>query len=290
MPERSIVFISCGQVAEEEKQLGKDICRLVREATPFEPYFAENQSGLEAVTRNILGNLDKSVGLVAVMHPRGRVTSHTGNQHVRASVWVEQEIAIAAYMTQILGRRLNVAAYEHATIRREGIREQLILNPKSFQSSTEVLADLANLLPKWSETMPSQGVEIRIDFKPHRITQKLHEYQLYVNLLNQGSNVVENYHLDLSFPAKFLDTGMSFANEVAGRRTQTERVFRATSQNLGSLFPGDPIRVLTLDYFVDDRLFWQANGDFREKVKATLYIPGEQTREVAIGIQKLQKF
>lgn len=47
---------------------------LVRELTPYEPYFAENQSSLQGLTQNVLGALSRSVGLIAIMHPRGTVT------------------------------------------------------------------------------------------------------------------------------------------------------------------------------------------------------------------------
>jgi hypothetical protein len=111
-----LVFISCGQVTEAEKKLGDDVCRLVRELTPFEPYFAQSQHSLEGLTKNILEGLARSVGLIAIMHPRGRVASPSGNEHIRASVWIEQEIAIAAFITQALKRQIQIATcipHEH---------------------------------------------------------------------------------------------------------------------------------------------------------------------------------
>jgi len=146
-----MIFVSCGQVTLEEKQLGGDVCALVRELTPHEPYFAENQSTLEALTRNILSSLDSAVGLIAIMHPRGTVIFADGTEHVRASVWIEQEIAMAAFITQILGRPLKIAPYIHADIRREGMREQLQLNAVSFKESSEVLGHLRTLLPAWND-------------------------------------------------------------------------------------------------------------------------------------------
>jgi hypothetical protein len=54
---RRIVFISCGQYVEEERQLGKALADLVEAKTPFRGYFAENQMSFEAVTQNILAAL-----------------------------------------------------------------------------------------------------------------------------------------------------------------------------------------------------------------------------------------
>ena len=69
-----LIFASCGYVTVQEKKLGDDVCALVRELIPHDPYFAERQSSLEGLTKNILGSLDRAIGLVAIMHPRGTVT------------------------------------------------------------------------------------------------------------------------------------------------------------------------------------------------------------------------
>lgn len=153
-----LVFVSCGQMTEEEKVLGNQVCALVRELTPHQPYFAENQSSLEALTTNILASLDEAVGLIAIMHPRGVVTFPDQHQQARASVWIEQEIAIAAYLTQILKRPLKIAPYIHRDIRREGMRDQLLLNAVSFVTDSEVLDHLRAFLPSWKDLPASLKV------------------------------------------------------------------------------------------------------------------------------------
>lgn len=135
-----IVFISCGQYTNAEKTLGKALAQAVTDLTPFEGYFAENQSDLNGLSRNILDALRGCAGFVAVMHNRGRVETPAGN-HVRASVWIEQEIAIAAFLRQSQDRRIEVAVYAQKGIKREGLREQLHLNPIEFDSEDEVLSD-----------------------------------------------------------------------------------------------------------------------------------------------------
>src|SRR2546422_3834805 len=69
-----LIFVSCGYLTVQEKKLGDDVCALVRELIPHDPYFAERQSSLEGLTKNILGSLDRAIGLVAIMHPRGTAT------------------------------------------------------------------------------------------------------------------------------------------------------------------------------------------------------------------------
>jgi hypothetical protein len=162
---KGLVFISCGQVTVTEKQLGKDVCALVERLTPYIGYFAENQGSLEAMTKYILANLDKAIGLIAIMHPRGTVTytDETGehHQHVRASVWIEQEIAIAAYITQLLGREINLLCYAHRDIvMREGVRAYLPLNPIPFTDDAEIINDLTGRLPSWKATPRPDNVPV----------------------------------------------------------------------------------------------------------------------------------
>ena len=39
MPEKPVVFISCGQSTAEELALGNEVARFLREETLYEPYF-----------------------------------------------------------------------------------------------------------------------------------------------------------------------------------------------------------------------------------------------------------
>lgn len=136
-----IVFVSCGQYTDEEKALGRTLVDLINEKlSPCKGYFADNQSSLDGLSRNILGALNRCVGLVAVMHNRGTVTTLSGS-HIRASVWIEQELAIAAFITQVLGRRIEVIAYIEKGVLREGVRDQLHLNPIDFDAPNFVIDD-----------------------------------------------------------------------------------------------------------------------------------------------------
>jgi hypothetical protein len=175
-----LIFVSCGQVTAEEKTLGKQVCSLVKDLTPHKPYFAENQNSLEGFTQNILGSLDDAVGLIAIMHPRGIVTFPDKRQEIRASVWIEQEIAIAAYITQILKRPLKIAPYVHHSIRREGMRDQLLLNAVPFVNDSEVLDHLRGILPSWKRLPASLKIlsppRVRVALKRGQVSNFLIEY------------------------------------------------------------------------------------------------------------------
>ena len=141
-----IIFISCGQCTPQEIKLGEDLEAAVNGLPECKGYFAQNQGSLEAVSRHILGALDRAVAFVAVLHPRGEVLapeteSSPRVSHVRGSVWVEQEIAIAAFLAQVHHRDIPALVYAHETIKREGLREQLKLEPLTFKEEQEVLED-----------------------------------------------------------------------------------------------------------------------------------------------------
>jgi hypothetical protein len=137
---KPLVFISCGQYTDQEKALGKAIAAVVEEMTPCEGYFAEDQNSLQGLSQHIFGALNRAVGFIAVMHHRGRVETPSG-AHIRGSVWVEQEIAIAAFLAQAQGRDLPVLVYVQKGIAREGVRQQLRLRPVEFETEAEVLAN-----------------------------------------------------------------------------------------------------------------------------------------------------
>jgi hypothetical protein len=243
MPET--IFISCGQFAATEKALGKQICTIVRDAG-YEPYFAENQSSLKGLHENILSKLNECAGFIAIMHPRGVVSFSGGGSHTRGSVWIEQEIAIAAFLAKHSGRDIGVAAFIHEDIKREGIRDLLHLNPISFRSDAEVLEQLPGILRNWT-LVGSLDVELKLSYEKVKITGERHDYMFVVSVTNSGTTRVEEYQVDLLFPDAFLDQAIQYGAEVHDRRTPTHRMFRTSEKEHrgAAIFPDDTKRVLT---------------------------------------------
>ena len=137
---KPLVFISCGQYSPNEISLGKKLPAAVSEFTSYEAYFAENQNSLLGLSNHIFKALDQCAYLVAVMHYRGKVET-LNSTHTRASIWIEQEIAIAAFLTAVRNKEIPVLLYIQKGIKREGVREQLKLNPIEFTFDDEVLQD-----------------------------------------------------------------------------------------------------------------------------------------------------
>ena len=141
----SIIFISCGQSPGVEKELGKQIASLVR-ALGFQAFFAEEVQDLDGLDASILRALHDCAAFITVLHPRGDITTPDGKKVTRASVWIEQEIAIAAYIQRVEKRKLHVIAFKHKDVSLEGLRSLLHLNPISFTTETEIILKLPERL------------------------------------------------------------------------------------------------------------------------------------------------
>jgi len=286
---KEIVFISCGQQTEREKELGEQIQALVRELTPFEPYYAEYQSSLEGLTKNIFAALHSCVGFVAVMHGRGRVDPP--GSLIRASVWVEQEIAIAAFIRAILSKNIEVAAFAEQGIALEGVRKQLLLNPKEFTSNEDIIEHLRLILPTWKPTKDRSSLDLRLIYEKKYIAQDRHNYQLVVLLTNRGNQAADDWHIDVEFPTVLLEHPEQDRHFVGTGSDGTYTLFRVKQFDHGiQLLPGDTLRAITIDYFVDNDIYMQRHNLFQKTVRATLYSKGTEPEVLEKSVSELQVF
>lgn len=158
--EKPVIFISCGQSNDQERKLGQRVRELVEATGVFQGYFAENQSSAQSVTKNIFVQLHNSFGLVCIMHERGNVSSPSGTTSTRGSVWIEQEIAIVAFLTEVLNYDIQTRVYLKKGINREGVRDKILINPKDFETDDEVLIDLQTVVQGWAQEQ-SRTIGIR---------------------------------------------------------------------------------------------------------------------------------
>src|ERR1700730_3696945 len=107
------IFISCGQYLPSEKKFGKAIAKLVKDETRVDTFFAEEVQDLHGLHTNILMALKECAGFITVLHPRGDIHRPDGSKITRASVWIEQEIAIATYIQSVEKRPLPIIAFAH---------------------------------------------------------------------------------------------------------------------------------------------------------------------------------
>lgn len=301
--ERPLIFISCGQWTEAEKRLGQDIDAWITSATRFCGYFAQNQTELKGVTSEVLGALERAVGFVGIMHHRGLIMRQGGNVGQRASVWIEQEVAIAAFIREVLQRPMGLLLYAQRGLALEGLREKLIANPIEFDTEQEVLDDLRSRFPQWSAALSviGKGQSIGLELKHRRQPspagvdpQRHHDYRLEVWATNRGTTEWKEYRVEVEFPSRYLSDTTIFGPEVKDRRTPTHRFFRHTQASWTGhiIYPGDSKLMMSLDYFMTDRLFMENLGPARgaDELATVSMIANGETTKVEKPFSELNNF
>jgi len=143
----------------------------------FRAYLARNQNSAAGVTDHILKALHESSALICVMHHRGEVSGRDGKRSFRASVWIEQEIAIAAFMEQVLNRRIPVRLYCEKGIAVEGIRRQIMVHAISFDNTQGILDDLREWLPKLNDIPADEQTPFPLEEEHRLLEEGIREYQ-----------------------------------------------------------------------------------------------------------------
>jgi hypothetical protein len=226
-----VIFLSCGQYRDEEKALGKQVKEVLEASGCVDVYFAEYQSTFEAFTKNILGALNRCIGFIGIMHHRGKVDTPKGSV-TRASVWIEQEIAIAAFIEQILNRKIDVQLYVQEGIAREGMRDKLLLNAQSFRENSEILDHLARNIVRWKRI--AKGITLpdptqQADYK-RRFDQTKSSFYVRLPRPEDGQETRSGtYFLMSLIPASF----PSFDIDLAVRNTFIEDIYETFPRHKG---------------------------------------------------------
>ena len=289
MPEKPVVFISCGQCSPDEIALGKEVERFIREETPYEPYFAEQQNTLDGLVTNILSALRRAAAFIGIMHHRGTISTPGGDTITRGSVWVEQELAICAFAQYVLDRQLAVALYLQRGISREGIRSQLRLKPVEFDSVRDVLADLPRQVAEWKLLAVSTAPLIaRWEWKLQPgYTGERHDYRFSVQLYNNGNALIDQWKVEMWFPSSFI--------EHADRSQPFVYNSDADTNYLGDakrIWPGSRLPVFTVAYVVTDGNWpgWLEVPREGPKVRIRVSTANAQPWEEEISMTDVQEF
>lgn len=220
---------------------------MVRTQTDLEPFFAEEVQDLNGLDANILRALHDCVAFITVLHPRGEINRPGKSVLTRASVWIEQEIAIATYIQRVENRPLPIIAFKHKLVGREGIRDLLHLNPIEFSDEAEVLAELTERLKLWKSLKPS-GIELQLASKPLR-QQDGHAIRvLETTLVNETTILIDSYELEIRLPSGILKHWTAvYPNEVPCNEPGL-RCFRFDQKGFGAVRPRDQRRLATFEY------------------------------------------
>jgi hypothetical protein len=211
-------------------------------------YFAETVQDLTGLDSNILTKLRECSGFITVMHPRGTIARPNGSDLTRASVWIEQEIAIATYISQTEKRSLPVIAFRHTSVGLEGIRGVIQLNPIEFTQDEEVLEKLPGLLEPWKTMAPADDIRPEVKSSmPIRQHDGHAIRQLLFTVFNDGNSRIREISGKLKIPEGILAFPLfQLQNQLTADGRY--RVFRFDEVNVGVIQPNSPSRTLEIDY------------------------------------------
>ncbi len=243
---KPFIFISCGQFTDEEKSLGKAIVKIAKSLTGMDTFFAEDVQDLSGLDSNVLCALRDCAAFITVLHPRGSVRCPDGFIQTRASVWIEQEIAIATYIQRVENRPLPVAAFIHESVGREGLRDLLHLNPIRFTDATQVLAALPELLQTWSTLSPTG---VRLEMQPgNQSGQEEHTIRrVIIKLVNDTNRRITSFTSLVRIPTGLLKHWSAHYPQEVASDDRRHRCFRL-DETVGPVYPRATGHLITLEY------------------------------------------
>jgi hypothetical protein len=220
---------------------------MIRNQTGLEPFFAEEVQDLNGLDANILCALRDCLAFIVVLHPRGKTKRPDNSILTRASVWIEQEIAVATYIQRVEKRSLPIIAFKHKLVDREGIRDLLHLNPIEFTNEDEVLAALPERLKLW-KTLKTSGIELHLASKASRVEDSHNIRTLEVTVANDTNQRITEYDFEVWLPSGILNHWSDdYPNDIQSNNP-TEHSFRFNETYAGALTPRETKLLYATDY------------------------------------------
>lgn len=297
MSDTPIIFISCGQRTQEEKQIGNNIYQLVKELTPYEPFFAQEETNFKGLTEHIFDALDRCVGFIGVLHKRESIS--TKKDLYRISIFIEQEIAIQAFLEHKLKRNINAIFFREKEVCLEGMREHIMINSHLFENTNEIINKLKEILPQWKNLkpqLPKKSISISLQRKDLKIESKRHDYKLIVVVTNTGKIPIKIHSVEVEFPKLLVDSQMGNPYLKGIKNNYPNICIFQTSENFTKygkkLLPGKSIDTIFIQYYVDTGIYRKFDTIKDIPAKATVYPDDEDLEPITIeeNIRKLQIF
>lgn len=154
---KGLIFVACGQLTPEEIELGGQVKNLLEE-NGIDIFLAEAANDLRDLNSHIFKNLNDCTGFIAILHKR-----HKLNRTYDTSVWINQEIAIAAYLRSQQSREIPSLILYEEDAEKEGLIKYTIANPPTFKSSKEALSKIEKWIKFQNFNYKKKLPEIDID-------------------------------------------------------------------------------------------------------------------------------
>ncbi|MBI2166509.1 MAG: hypothetical protein HYU29_08950 [Chloroflexi bacterium] len=156
-------------------------------------------------------------------------------------------------------------------------------------SEARALAALTGGAPDDAELAAAVEVALRrIDVS---IGARQHNYRLEVVAMNLAARPIGDYHVDLAFPRAVVPTPERHPLYVENRSSPAVAFFRyAAVAPKHAIFPGDSAVLITLDYEMNEALFWNRNNLFQFLVIVSMYCGGAPLVVLETPFEQLQRY
>ena len=199
MSHKKLIFVSCGQLTDEEKQLGGAVKNLIDSKDDFEAYFAEAVHDLNALDRHIFEAIYRCSGAISFLHGRGSIIDSSGeNWGIRSSVWVNQEISILAFRQFLESTNLPILVFKKTDVKIEGAMTSFIVNPLPLVGTDDALSKIEEWL-KTAQFLP--GLADEFEFKWSKLS--LNTKKVINCLLYEGGQQVNEMNLYRQMKRKY---------------------------------------------------------------------------------------
>ena len=130
-----LIFLACGQLTDEEKAVGLKVKQILGDEYGLNVFFAESVNDLESLNSHIFRNLSNCTGFIALLHKRNNSENNT-------SVWINQEVAIIAYLRSIGSDIPSLVMYQDGAKTQQGLIKYTIANPPVFISESDAILQI----------------------------------------------------------------------------------------------------------------------------------------------------
>lgn len=203
---------------------------------------------------------------------------------VADSINVDQYKRLKEYRDRIMGGGL-VATYDSVSEFRELLLRHLLETVRRLQgkrASETPVEDSAKETPAIEKHL-----RVDLEYSKTRDYYDLKEYKLKVNLINEGSETISNYRLDIEFPLAFLNPSTSYALEKTDRSTETHKFFRVTNEHQRNepIHQGDMRTIFAVDYFTNQQTVKTLANT--QKLKISVFENDEQIKTIEMPLRDL---
>ena len=164
---------------------------------------------------------------------------------------------------------------------------------KDWKQRAEVFAllEIEGVAPGQSFELETT-VDLEISYQKVKVLSERHDYLLEVRLRNLGNETLNDYHIDVEFPAQVIERPQENRFYVQGRSNRKVCFFRGTQQNNNTvrIYSGDTAVVMSIPYYMDHQIYFDRGNLFTQLVRATLYRSGFRPLTVEKPFGELQFF